>query len=86
MAKSTSFPVVILRNQLPQFFNRDLFQFVLTPVNHWSRRGLFDGNLALWGSWAVIGADGVSKFWHGGDTAYCDAFTQIGKVICLAIL
>ena len=56
-------------------------QFILTPVNHWSRRGLFDGDKALWGSWAVIGADGVSKFWHGGDTAYCDAFNQIGKVL-----
>ena len=57
-------------------------QFVLTPVNHWSRRGLFDGNRALWGGWAVIGADGVSNFWHGGDTAYCDAFAQIGQVSC----
>ena len=56
------------------------FQFVFTPVNHWSRRGVFDGDKALWGSWAVIGADGVSKFWHGGDTAYCDAFRQIGEV------
>ena len=60
--------------------NAGYFQFVLTPVNHWSRRGLFDGDKALWGGWAVIGADGVSKFWHGGDTAYCDAFAQIGKV------
>ena len=57
------------------------FQFVFTPVNHWSRRGVFDGDKALWGSWAVIGADGISKFWHGGDTAYCDAFNQIGKVL-----
>ena len=57
----------------------NIFQFVLTPVNHWSRRGLFDENRALWGGWAVIGADGVSKFWHGGDTAYCDAFKQIGR-------
>ena len=42
---------------------------VFTPTNHWSRRGVFDENKALWGSWAIIGKDG-NKFWFGGDTGY----------------
>jgi len=49
-----------------------------TPSNHWSRRGLFDQNKALWGSWTIIGRNG-SKFWFGGDTAYSDVFEQIGR-------
>ena len=51
---------------------------VFTPSNHYSRRGIFDLNLALWGSFAVIGKQG-NRFWFGGDTAYCDVFKQIGK-------
>jgi L-ascorbate metabolism protein UlaG (beta-lactamase superfamily) len=51
----------------------------MTPANHWGRRGLFDENKMLWGSWAVIGRDGKTKFWFGGDTAYCNAFKQIGE-------
>ena len=51
---------------------------VFTPTNHYSGRGLSDENIALWGSFAVLGKDG-NKFWFGGDTAYCDVFKQIGK-------
>ena len=51
---------------------------VFTPTNHWSRRGVFDENKALWGSWAIIGKDG-NKFWFGGDTGYSDVFKQIGR-------
>ena len=50
---------------------------MLVPSNHWGRRGIFDENKELWGSWVVIGSDG-HKFWFGGDTAYCDGFSQIG--------
>jgi L-ascorbate metabolism protein UlaG (beta-lactamase superfamily) len=50
----------------------------LTPSNHWGRRGLFDENSALWGSFAVIGPN--NRFWFGGDTAYQKkAFAQIGQ-------
>lgn len=52
-------------------------RFVLTPSNHWGRRGAFDENKALWGSWAVIGPH--NRFWFGGDTAYSDGFKQIGE-------
>ena len=53
-------------------------KIVFTPNNHWGRRGLFDENTALWGSWAVIGKNG-NKYWFGGDTGYSDVFKQIGK-------
>ena len=49
-----------------------------TPANHWSRRGLFDRNKVLWGSWAVVDESGRS-FWFAGDTAYADVFQQIGN-------
>lgn len=50
---------------------------MLTPANHWGRRGIFDEYSCLWGSWAVIGPE--NRFWFGGDTAYSDVFKQIGK-------
>ena len=53
-------------------------RIVFTPTNHWGRRGVFDENKALWGSWAIIGKEG-NKFWFGGDTGYSDVFKQIGR-------
>lgn len=47
------------------------------PSNHWCKRGPFDDNKVLWGSWAVVGPR--TKYWFGGDTAYCEAFKQIGQ-------
>merc|ERR1712227_989433 len=51
-------------------------KIVMTPANHWCKRGLNDDNQMLWGSWAVIGPR--TRFWFGGDTGYCEAFKQIG--------
>lgn len=53
-------------------------QITFTPANHWTRRGLFDRNKVLWGSWAVVDDSGKS-FWFAGDTAYADVFQQIGN-------
>lgn len=47
-----------------------------TPSNHWCKRGAGDDNQVLWGSWTVVGPK--TSFWFGGDTAYCEAFKQIG--------
>ena len=54
-------------------------RFVFTPTHHWGARTPFDKCKALWGSWAVFGAEGNGRFWFGGDTAYCDVFAQIGE-------
>ena len=51
---------------------------IFTPSNHYSRRSIMDENVALWGSFAIVGKC-ENKFWFGGDTAYCDVFKQIGK-------
>ena len=39
-----------------------------TPVQHWSKRGLFDENETLWAGWAVDFGD--FDFWFAGDTGY----------------
>ncbi|GAU93979.1 hypothetical protein RvY_05829 [Ramazzottius varieornatus] len=49
-----------------------------TPTQHWCRRGIFDTNKQLWGSWCVIGPR--HRFFFPGDTGYCTAFREIGKV------
>jgi len=51
-------------------------KIAFTPNNHWCKRSVNDDNEVLWGSWTVIGPE--NSFWFGGDTAYCEAFKQIG--------
>jgi len=47
------------------------------PARHWSRRGLFDGDRALWSSWAVVAED--RRFYFAGDTGEFDGLVEIGK-------
>jgi L-ascorbate metabolism protein UlaG (beta-lactamase superfamily) len=49
----------------------------LVPSCHWSRRGVFDTNRALWGGY-VVEADGV-RVYHAGDSAYFEGFAEIGR-------
>jgi len=56
--------------------NNSEVKVVFTPANHWCKRSASDDNKVLWGSWAVVGPS--NSFWFGGDTAYCEAFKQIG--------
>lgn len=49
---------------------------VFLPAYHWSRRGLFDTNQSLWGSWLI--QCGQHSIYFGGDTAYFDHFLEIG--------
>lgn len=46
--------------------------FTLTPVQHWSARGLHDRNETLWGGWAVLAPD--LHWYFAGDTGYSRDF------------
>ncbi len=54
----------------------DGINFVATPSQHFSGRGLFDSNKRLWCSWSIIAAD--FRLFFGGDSGYFDGFKQIG--------
>jgi len=43
-----------------------------TPVQHWSKRGLFDRNESLWGGWFLKFND--YSLYHAGDTGYSRDF------------
>ena len=48
------------------------------PVRHWSRRGLFDTNKRLWGSF-VIQSD-TTTIYFGGDSGYGRHYREIGEL------
>ena len=52
-------------------------EFNLTPVQHWSARGLNDRSATLWGGWAVLGAD--FHWYYAGDTGYSRDFADTAK-------
>ena len=47
-------------------------EFHFTPVQHWSKRGLFDRNKSLWGGWFIKSND--LALYHAGDTGYSSDF------------
>ena len=51
--------------------------FTFVPVQHWSRRGLFDKNKSLWGGWWIENEN--IKLLHLGDTGYSKDFIEINK-------
>ena len=55
----------------------DGIQFIATPSQHFSGRGLFDGNITLWASWVMIDAD--TRIFFSGDSGYFDGFKRIGE-------
>jgi L-ascorbate metabolism protein UlaG (beta-lactamase superfamily) len=55
----------------------DTVRVTFVPSQHWSRRGPFDTNQALWGGFVIEGSK--SRIYHAGDTAYFDGFAEIGK-------
>jgi L-ascorbate metabolism protein UlaG (beta-lactamase superfamily) len=62
----------------------DGLRFVATPAQHFSGRGLFDGNSTLWCSWVLIDPpadqhDTGLRVFFSGDTGYFDGFQEIGR-------
>ncbi|WP_295990661.1 MBL fold metallo-hydrolase [Rugamonas sp.] len=55
----------------------DGVKLVATPAQHFSGRGLRDGNTTLWSSW-VIEAGG-SRIFFSGDSGYFKGFKEIGE-------
>jgi len=56
-------------------FDQDL-QFVATPAQHFSGRGVTDRNKTLWASWVVMAR--THKIYFSGDSGYFEGFKQIG--------
>ncbi len=52
-------------------------ELAFVPVQHWSRRTLWDTNRTLWGGW-VVGGDGL-KIIHTGDAGLSKDFRDIGE-------
>ncbi|HEX4781806.1 MAG TPA: MBL fold metallo-hydrolase [Usitatibacter sp.] len=52
-------------------------RFTLVPVQHWSKRTLWDTNKTLWGGWAMEG--GGLKLLHAGDMGYSKDARDIGE-------
>ncbi|WP_163134612.1 MBL fold metallo-hydrolase [Agarivorans sp. Alg241-V36] len=48
-----------------------------TPTQHFSGRGLFDGNQTLWASYVIDAPE--QRIFFSGDSGYFDGFKQIGE-------
>ena len=55
----------------------DGLRLTFTPTQHFSGRGLRDGNRTLWGSWVIV--DGERRVFFSGDSGYFDGFAEIGR-------
>lgn len=55
----------------------DGVRFAFTPAQHFSGRGLRDGNRTLWGSWVID--DGDTRVFFSGDSGYFAGFAEIGR-------
>ncbi|WP_266170493.1 MBL fold metallo-hydrolase [Dyella subtropica] len=55
----------------------DGLRLTATPAQHFSGRGLFDGNRTLWASWVIVDDD--LRLFFSGDTGYFDGFKTIGE-------
>ncbi len=51
-------------------------EFVATPAQHFSGRGLHDRDQTLWASWTIINAD--QRIFFSGDSGYFSGFKAIG--------
>ncbi|RXJ74385.1 hydrolase [Veronia nyctiphanis] len=52
-------------------------EFVLTPAQHFSGRGVLKKDNTLWGSWVMLGEN--ARVFFSGDSGYFGGFKRIGK-------
>ncbi|MEI8597954.1 MBL fold metallo-hydrolase [Vibrio sp. M60_M31a] len=52
-------------------------EFVSTPSQHFSGRGLLDRNQTLWSSWVILGSK--HRIFFSGDSGYFSGFKSIGE-------
>jgi N-acyl-phosphatidylethanolamine-hydrolysing phospholipase D len=52
-------------------------RFTFVPVQHWSKRTLWDANRSLWGGWAIAG--GGLNVIHTGDLGYSRDANDVGE-------
>lgn len=57
------------------FYKDDRLQIVFTPAQHFSGRGIKDGNMALWGGLSITTP--TDHMFFAGDTGYAQHFTEI---------
>ncbi|WP_024892205.1 MBL fold metallo-hydrolase [Luteimonas huabeiensis] len=62
----------------------DGLRMVATPAQHFSGRGLFDGDRTLWASWTILDppqgeGDRGLRLFFSGDSGYFDGFAEIGR-------
>lgn len=59
----------------------DGLRFTATPAQHFSGRGLRDGNRTLWASWVIEDLQGNRplRVFFSGDGGYFDGFAEIGR-------
>jgi len=60
-----------------QELKTDKALLAFTPTQHFSGRGLSDGNKTLWGSWVIKTAK--DSLYFSGDSGYFDGFKAIGE-------
>jgi L-ascorbate metabolism protein UlaG (beta-lactamase superfamily) len=56
----------------------DGVKLVATPAQHFSGRGMFDGNRTLWSSWVIETAH--TRIFFSGDSGYFKGFKEIGDI------
>ncbi|MEN9560155.1 MAG: hypothetical protein RLZZ502_1366 [Pseudomonadota bacterium] len=54
-------------------------RYTFTPVQHWSKRTLFDAHETLWGAWVVEDLSQSKRFYFAGDTGYSADFAETGR-------
>lgn len=70
-------PDKIIEKDWMQSFSAKGIEFIATPSQHFSGRGLSEGNKTLWASWVVQSDE--HKIYFSGDSGYDVHFKEIGE-------